>query len=257
MADEDDLALSEAPDETLDAPEPDEAPLSPVEEIAAKIGWSPKDKWQGEPDKWRPADEFIIAGRDIQQSSARELRAMREQMERLNGVTETIVRDKVAEAREQWEARLAQAVDDGDLAAVKLAGEQLAKVDTPRRDGPDPTAAAWVARNEWFNTDPLAQMRAKEVAERLAKQGMGVKDQLDGAERIVRKEFPELFPAPAKPAPGVQTGTGRPSNPTNRIKGFAHMPDEAQKMALDYKERHGVPTEDFAKRYWANRGATK
>ena len=254
MADELDPLPDEGAEEQLGTPVDDDAQPSPVEELAGKIGWSPKDQWKGDPDKWRPADEFIIAGRDIQQTTSRELRAVREQMERLSGVTETIVRDKVAERDAYWENRLTQAVDDGDHAAAKEATRELAKSEAGRQAPPDPTVSQWVAKNDWFNTDPLAALRAREISDRLGKAGVPVPEQLTQIDRAMRKEFPELFPAPAKTAPGTQTGSGRPASPTNRIKGYAHMPDDAQKMAMDYKERHGVPTEEFAKRYWANRG---
>ena len=252
MADED-LALEGAEADGAQALEAnDEA--NPVEALASELGWAPKEQFRGDPEKWKPADQFIRDGRDIQQGSARELRAMREQMERLSGVTETIVRDKVAERDAYWEAKLDKAVDDGDHEAKAEALKAIRESAAPRQSAPDPTVSQWVAKNDWFNTDPLAALRAREISDRLGKAGVPVPEQLTQIDRAMRKEFPELFPAPAKQAPGTQTGNGRPASPTNRIKGYAHMPDDAQKMAMDYKERHGVPTEEFAKRYWANRG---
>ena len=253
MAEELDPPLVEDAEEQLDTPVDDAGP-DPIADLASKIGWSPKDQWKGDPEKWRPADEFIIAGRDIQQTTSRELRAVREQMERLSGVTETIVRDKVAERDAYWRDQHAKAVEDGDVAAAEKASEERGKIarEASPESRPDPTAAQWVAKNEWFNTDPLAQMRAKEVAERLAKQGLGIAEQLAGAERMARKEFPELFPVAAKPAPGTQTGQGRPASVSNRVKGFADMPAASQEIAKDYQRRHGLKLEDFAKSYWAD-----
>jgi len=30
-----------------------------LEDVAARMGWSPRDQWKGDPDKWKPASEFV------------------------------------------------------------------------------------------------------------------------------------------------------------------------------------------------------
>lgn len=250
MAELDD-ALEGADDgaQVADPPENQEPPHEPTaSEIAAELGWKPQEEWTGEPDKWKPADQFIRDGREIQQTTARELKAMREQMERLGGVTETIVKDKVAEAQAQWEARLAQAVDEGDTeTALKLANKRPAEVPTP--SGPDSSVQQWVGRHKWFTEDPLAASVAREVSDRLAKDGYSTADQLAAAEREVKRRFPEHFPQ-AKQPPATQTAATRNANPSNREKGFNDMPAASQQIARDFQRRHGMKLEDFAKSYW-------
>lgn len=225
----------------------------PIANLARDLGWTPKEEWHGEPDKWKPAEQFIRDGREIQQSTSRELKTVREQLERIGNVTETIVRDKVAERDAYWQQQFNQAVEDGDTekATALLDKRPVAQ---PAQQGPDPQVSAWVAKNPWFNTDPLAQARAQELSERL--KHLPVPDQLAQVERAVRKEFPEHFPK-AKDPPATQTGAARNPNPSNRQKGFADMPDAAKKMALDYEERLKVSKEDFAKSYWSKREGVK
>ena len=254
MAD-DDLALEGegAQVEEADTAPTDDTP-EPIANLARDLGWTPKEDWQGDPDKWKPADQFIRDGREIQHTTARELRSLREQMDRMSGVTETIVHDRVAAARSQWEADMARAVEDGDTAAaLKLARQEpQAK---PVNGGPDPVVSQWVAKNEWFTADPLAKARAEEISNRLAH--LPVSEQLAQVERAIRKEFPEHFPAPAKQPTATQTGASRNPNPSNRAKGFADMPAASQQVALDYEKRLGVPKETTAKSYWAEQERVK
>jgi hypothetical protein len=223
----------------------------PIAKLATDLGWTPKDQWAGDPEKWKPAEQFIRDGRDIQQTTSRELRSLREQMERIGGVTEAIVQDKLAERDAEWQRKMTQAVDDGDTeTALKLA-DQRPKAKANGGPGADPQVAEWVDKNAWYNTDPLAQARATELSDRLAH--LPVPEQLKQVERAIRKEFPEHFPAPTKQPPATQTGGSRNPNPSNRVKGFAQMPDDARTLALDYEERLGVKKEDFAQSYWRNR----
>lgn len=219
----------------------------PIANLARDLGWTPKDEWQGEPDKWKPAEQFIRDGRDIQQSTSRELRSMREQMERIGGVTETIVKERVERARAQWERELDQATEEGDTARVRELARQEPR--PPATQGADPSVAAWVAKNEWFNKDPLAQARAKELSDKLSH--LPVPEQLAQVERAIRKEFPENFPASAKAPPATQTGQSRVAAPGNRVKGFADMPPASQQAAMEFEKMNNLPKEEFAKRFWA------
>jgi hypothetical protein len=246
---EEDLALEgdgAQVEETAAEQQTDETP-EPIANLARDLGWTPKEEWHGEPEKWKPAEQFIRDGREIQQTTSRELRALREQMDRVAGVTSQIVTDKVAERDAYWKAQFNQAVEDGDTeAANKLLDQRpAAKVQT----GADPSVASWVAKNEWFNKDPLAQTRAQELSNKLAH--LPVPEQLAQVERAIRKEFPEHFPAPAKQPPATQTGSSRAAAPGNRVKGFADMPAASQQAALEFERLNKVPKEDFARSYWA------
>ncbi len=256
MADELDPAL-EVADEQLDTPVIEEAaPTRTIEEIASKIGWAPKESWKGDPDKWRSAEDFLIVGADAQKGLTTKLKSIEQQVERFGRIAGSIAEEKAAERDAYWKAQQVKAVDDGDQeAADKAVAERvkIAQEASPAAKGPDPTAAAWVAKNEWFNTHPRAAAAAKEVAAKLAADGYDVETQLREAEAEVRERYPHLFKGPAKPAPGVQTGHGRPASASNRAKGFADMPAESQQMARDMVRRNpSVTLEAIAKSYWGD-----
>lgn len=229
---------------------------NPIEALAADLGWTPKDKFRGDAEKWKPADEFIRASRDINQNLHREIRGLRDQVGQMATVSSRILADKIAERDSYWQGIHEKAVEDGDKDLARRAVSELGKIEEEKRTAtPEstlpPETAAFVERNsKWFNVDPLATMRAQEVAEALAKRGIPVAEQLTQAERAIRKEFPEHFPTAAKQPAAVQTGQARNPGTGSRKKGFADMPAESQKMAQTYKEEHGIPLEKFAESYW-------
>lgn len=253
LAPEGSEALELAPD--TGAPGAPETNADPIANLASELGWVPQDQFKGDPDKWRPADEFIRTGRDIQQTTSRELRSLREQMERIGGVTTQIVQDKVAERDAYWRTQFNQAVEEGDTERAAQLVEQRPKAQPQAGQTPAETQE-WIGKNEWFNKDPLAQARAIEICERL--KHLPVPEQLAQAERGIRKEFPEHFAAPAKQPPGVQTAQSRKAAPSNRAKGFGDMPAESQQIAKDMVRRNPSLTLDaFAKSYWADMNNTR
>jgi hypothetical protein len=235
-------------------PPADETP-EPIANLARDMGWTPKDDWHGDPEKWKPAEQFIRDGRDIQQSTSRELKTVREQLERIGGVTETIIRDKVAERDAYWKTQFNQAVEDGDTEKANQLLDQRPTAQ-PAQQGPAPEVTAWVAKNPWFNTDPLAASVAREVSAR--NQALPVAEQLAAAEKEVKRRFPEHFAPAAKAPPATQTGAARNANPSNRQKGFADMPGESQAVARDMVKRNpSLTLEAFAKSYWEQEGVKR
>lgn len=229
----------------------------PIEELASKMGWAPKDQFRGNQDDWKPADEFILASKDINRNLSKELRGMRDQIDRVTRTSAQILEDKLAEKDAYWRGIHAKAVEDGNVELAERASDERGKIreakSGPQDNGEPPETAEFRSRNvSWFGSNTPATIRAMEVAEQARKLGKDVSGQLDAAEQVVRREFPELFKtASGKAAPVTQTGTSRAAPTSSRTKGFNDMPPESQKMARDYQEKHGVKVEDFAKSYWA------
>jgi hypothetical protein len=245
-----------AEDVIVETPEEQQAEPGPVEALAAKAGWVPKDQFRGNADSWKPADEFLLVGKDAARSMSRELKGVRDEVSRIARASAQITADKVAERDTYWRGIQAKAVEEGDNDTVeKAVGERLKlkAVSQPDADAPPPETRDFMDKNKaWFGVDPLATMRAKQIAEGLAKEGVSVPDQLRHVERAIKKEFPEHFAAAAKQPAGVQTGRSRNANNASAKKAFADMPQASQDMARDQLRRNGVPLEKTAESYWAD-----
>lgn len=256
MADED-LAL-EGDDAQVedtgadDTTQTDDTP-EPIANLARDLGWTPRDEFRGDPEKWKPAEQFIRDGRDIQRSLADQLKGIKSEVERFGRVSAQLVEDKVAERDTYWKAQFKEAVDVGDLEAADKARRELTRLETSAPQGDASVVNDWRAKNPWYDSDPAAQIRAQEVAARAAAMNKTPAEQLAAAEAIIRKEFPEHFAAPAKRPPATQTGQTRTATVTNRAKGFADMPAESQRMAKEMVARNpSVTLEAIANSYWAD-----
>jgi hypothetical protein len=108
-------------------------------------------------------------------------------MKRSNQAAAAALEDERRRGREEAEreAREAAAAGDPDraAAAVKKAVEA----------GPPPETVAWINRNGWFNEDPVAQAAAVAEVNRMAARGATNMEQLEAAEALVKKRFPEYF----------------------------------------------------------------
>lgn len=236
-----------------------------VEDIAMKLGWSPKDKWRGADDGWRDAATFLEHTASEQKSLRRTVKEMRDTVSRMSSA-QTAAMDRALDAQKrQLEAKWEQAVEDGDKQAAKAAERELKQIER-QQDSEEPVVASFVDRNKgWFQKDSEATAYAIAQSQRLASDGLDKAAQLEEVERLTKKRFPELFddePAPKKAAPSVLSTNSRAASARPRERGFADLPADAKaawaKFDHDFKRRgfaDGYPKDDYAKEFWGNQAA--
>ncbi len=233
-----------------------------LEEVARQTGWVPQDEYKGDASKWRPAHEFILHGRDIQQRVSSELREVKQTLDTVVKTSAQIAADRLESQKRELSAKFQTAVDDGDPKAAYEASQQLGQIDQRLKETSAPPAPpqdvqAFATKNAgWFNVDPAATALAIGMSNKLSH--LPVAEQLQHAEQEVRRVYPHLFadsPAPqtSQPKPQAQTRqpTSRTAAPPARAKGFADMPPAAQKVAKDMADRGVIPNaEAYASGYW-------
>lgn len=226
-----DTAATEAPiDEApaLDAAIDTAPPAEPtVPELAAKMGWTPKEQWRGSPEKWVPAHEFLEGAVNVNQRLRSDIRAVRHETDKLARSTAAIVERQVAERVAMAEARFNAAVEAGDTQAARAATREI---DAARAAAPvDNPEERFAEANPWYGKNDEATAFAVGISQRLASQGKSVSEQLEAAEAGVRKRFPELYDAPpAKGPPAVNAPATRTAAPSNRAKGVNDLPASAR-----------------------------
>jgi hypothetical protein len=236
---------------------------SPYADLAQKIGWVPRDQFTGPPEAWKPADQFIIDGRDIQRETSARLKGVEAKLDTLTKTSASIAEQTINERVEALRTQHTEAVEAGDAdQALKIARTiDTTLAATPANNGPSPEAQAFAERNSsWFNKPGFEYetSRAFEICRTLAAQGYtDHTTQLRIAEQRLRQENPKLFKdnlnGTRKDPPGVNAPGSRGAAPTNRQKGFADMPKEAQDIARDMVERKVIKsTDDYTRNYFAN-----
>lgn len=236
-----------------DAEAEPEAPPT-VEELAESIGWTPKDRFKGNPDNWKPAAEFIKAGRNESRNLKAKLDRVEQTLDTVAKTTGAVVAEQIAKKHAQLEAQYAAAVERGDPDEAWKAANQIMRLqDTaqPAAAQPSQSTVEWAERNQWMKTDPVARARAIQVADLYAREGASAEQQTSAAEQIIRREFPHHFAGNERAAEvnGVRT---RASGGAKRGTTAADMPKEAQKIADDLVERGLIPDrEAYARNYFA------
>jgi hypothetical protein len=256
---EDDLPPDEGVADAIAAPADDtidDAPTPPtVEDLAGEMGWRPQDEWRGDPEKWKPAHEFMRATVDVNRKVTNRLKGVEEQLATMARTSATLTERAVADERQRILDARKEAIDMGDHAAVDAADEALRELPKIQPvDAPPPETLDFMERNAWFGKDAEASAWAFNRAEELRKQGLGTTRQLAIVEREAKGLFPELFPE-AKPKAKVADLTP-PGNRGGKTaaRGFSAMPAAAQSAALDYEKKGVCTKEQYAATYFEEGG---
>ena len=240
------------PVEAAEATSPD-----PTEVKARDMGWQPRDKWKGEPDKWKPADEFVRRGEEVLpfvQKENRELKAKLASLEKNTATTIARIERMSAlglqKQREQlaanWEAEKDRRVELGDTkgykavdAAQKAALRAFDAEAAPAADVADipdkEVIEAWTKANPWFTKSPMLRGAADEVFDELSAEmpGASMEERLAETRARVASQFPDKFGVKkGNGASRVEGSNGRGANggdPGGELWG--RVPSEARAMA--------------------------
>lgn len=264
-----DVAHAEEPKE--EKPQSNEA-----ETEARRLGWVDKEEFRGDPDKWRPAEEFLDRGKRILPIVLRD----NEKLQRKIGSLESKIADfaKTSEemvayhrkaeersyqrAKAEFDAKIEQAAQNADLPAVRAAMAERDALDKSRPEKAeekkpvpqvDPKLMDWISDNPWFNADRLLNTFASEAYDQLFKSapGMSVDDRLAETKRLTIEKFPEKFGINTnrEAASKVSAPTGG-SGGRKRSRGYDDLPDDARKACDNFvRTIPGYKREDYIKDY--------
>lgn len=253
-------------DADSDATPPDPVELTDVEKVAQDIGWKPKDSYKGDPEKWRPADEYIRQSKNIEGTLKDSIKDLRSTVDRMANASAKQTERALQEQAARFEAQLDQAVEDGDKEAARDLRKAIAKTEreiesVAKADDPE---ERFSKDNPWYGKDDDATAYAVAISQREAAKGKSVEDQLKAATDGVRKRFPELFEdgekrqtlkappavnAPASRSTGQRRGTAYADLPAD-VKAAADKYADlfARKFSMDPAKAKA----DYAKDYFAN-----
>lgn len=246
--------LENAPSNDQDAgatpPEPRE--LTAVEQKAAEQGWVPQDEWEGDPEQWRPAKEFLDRGELFKkiEDQNRTIKEFKRALEDLKGHHAKTRETEYKRALEALKAQKKAALEEGDAAAVIEIDDQIDLVkdeqsklrqsaETQPEPGVNPEFAAWMDKNKWYETSQPMRAYADALGRDLAFKGLSPSEVLAEVERQVRQEFPNKFTNPNRQKPGsVEGSTNKGGKGNNDLV----LSDEERRVMQRFV-RTGVMTE--------------
>lgn len=253
-----------------------------VEAKARSMGWSPREKWRGDPAQWVDAAEFVERGERIlpilkatnhqleQKTVALETanRELSSQIEELRGSMDEFVtaqremlKDRLAQQRAEIRKQLREAREAGDDDAIDRLEQSLDTNDEqrkkleeakpPEKKGtppppPDPIYEAWQSRNPWFGGKSREDQRKTALAMQFGREAVQAKLQGDDFFNYIDEEMSKVATADGPRAAGSKTENGRPSGaPSAGGSAFNKLPPEAQAQAKRDAARFVGPNKVF------------
>lgn len=230
------------PEVKQDTPPVEKPQLTEIESRAQEQGWRPKDEWDGDPEAWRPAKEFLDRGElfkkiDDQNRTIKEFRKTLEEFSKHHAK----VRDaEYRRAIEDLKAAKKVAIHEDDVDAQVEIDEKLQMVRQVASTAPpiavphveevvNPVFNAWQERNSWYTHNEAMRAYADRVGNKLGAQGgKSPQEILDEVERQVKKEFAHKFENPNRSrAAAVE---GNTSKGTSKKETFV-LNDEERRAA--------------------------
>ena len=187
----------------------DEAKEVTVEGLARDMGWADQEEWKGDPDQWRPAEDFIRAAQSISQDKGSEILDLKSKIDGLTGELRSMgvnqaqqIKAATDAARDRLQRERSQAVEEGDAEKFHVVDQQLRSIP----EQPDPEVARrhqdfqsgltkFMEHNSWYQTDLAMQTYANTVGQNLANANPQIDpdNYYDTVEELVRTQFPTKF----------------------------------------------------------------
>lgn len=210
---------------------------------AIEQGWKPKEEYQGDPDKWKPAKEFVERGELFKKidTMGKELKETRRALQMLkehhNKVKEVEYSKAVNELKQLQKKHLEEGNSDGYLETTELLtdlkAEQKARevVEAVTPAQPDPRFISWVEDNKWYNNNPEMRQYADSIGMGYASTHRNVspEDVLIYVTKEVKERFKDKFINPNR-AKSTLVGSSNTSAGTSTKNDIELTDDERRVM---------------------------
>jgi hypothetical protein len=199
--------------------------LTPVQQEALEQGWVPKDEFDGDPERFVDAAEFLRRGElfrkiESQSKETKHLKAALAEMARHNA---KIREQEYARAVADLKAQKKAALSEGDADKVVEIDDQLDLVKDQQRQATQqavqqaipqevhPELQNWISNNSWYETNKGMRGWADARGAELAEEGKSPREVLKALEKEVKDRFKEKFTNPNRERAGAVEGVrGRP-----------------------------------------------
>lgn len=194
--------------EVADTPQYTEA-----ETKAMNDGWVPKDQWQGDPEDWVPARQFLKNGELFGRINTykHKIQNLEKSVTALVKHNETVFDAGYKAAEAELKAQRREALRDGDVEAVEKIEEKLDELKVEREEKKEefkqevqapamhPSWEPWVERNSWYSQDAALRGYADGIASDIvasaqrAGRSIEFDKLLTEVSRKVKEQFPNKF----------------------------------------------------------------
>jgi len=228
------------------------------ESEASEQGWTPKENWKGPEEKWTDAQTFVERGEQIAgilksknvklEDRIHRLEESNRQFGEYHKQTLETQQRKNAETIQELEAKVAQAITDGDGAEYTRANREIQSL---KSEAPAPTNdAEWsrrsqefISENEWYNKDPKLRQYADDISDRIRSISTSEVDYFSKLTAEVKEAHPNAFENPNKSRANTVENAGQLSTTNSKDHTYDNLPPDA-KSACDKFVKDGFTTRE-------------
>jgi hypothetical protein len=157
---------------------------------ALKLGWVPKEKFRGNPERWVDAKAYVDRGNEvlpIVKAQLRKTEAELEEFKKTSAEWRTFSEAHTERQVNEWKAKYEEAVRDKSAALTQGDGEKFVEAEARQKQleaekpqppkteatkGPDPEFKAWLDENPWYVSDRKKRLKADLIGADLVQDGL-------------------------------------------------------------------------------------
>lgn len=243
-----------------------------IAEKARQMGHISQDDWIAkgkDPEKWRPAAEFVERSENIIPIMRKEMEKLRSELKIATAYNkqeiEQVRKQAHDEAMRQYQAKILEleqkeldAFKNGDADAfvsVKNERAQLKKPEQPENNNnEDPFFTNWKDKNPWYTADKELADYADFISHKIVQEHHGNIGKIDLAEEMTNRTksaFPHKFDNPRRKEVGAVEGSNNISSENKGAKTFKDLPDSARATYKRLAEKFKAQGREFTKEQYA------
>lgn len=222
------------------------------EEKARPKGWRPLEEWDGDPEEWVDAKEFIrrVPLFEKNHKLSKKVKDLEKTLFELKGHMGKVGEAAYNKAVNDLMAQRDAAIDDGDKEQVKAIDKAIKEAETLKPDESDkvhPAITAWEADNgEWFYKDQeIADFGMAYFQRYLARSPGKFEEGLEAMETAIKKAYPEKFENPKRKAPPVVEAGAAQGAKKKYTR--ADLSDDQRKVMGNFVRQGIMSEEDYIK----------
>lgn len=219
---------------------------------ARESGWTPKEDFKGDPEKWVDAKEWVERAPlfDEMKKLRRKAKALEGTVNQLKDHYQRVEENAYKRAVDTLKAEKMKALEEGDHKRVMEVDDELdelrnKKVQTVQAPQVDPAYERWLESNTWYDTNAELREYADFVGLRYAREnpGKSPEEYWDYAARRTREQFPDRFQNARRSSPSPVEGGSKNTTTRGGKPRWSELPEHFQK-AGDRFVRQGVMTRE-------------
>jgi len=245
-----------------------------TEDKAREKGWRPQEEYEGDPEEWVDASEFLKREPLYKalHKANREIKRLKEMNVEVKKLFDDVKKTSKETAMKELKAQFEQAAQNNDVAAAIDARDAMKELEKEPESKKESTADneifnEWVSENSWYTTDT----NLKRIADRLGQVLYAEDPSRDMYElytevtKTIKERYPDKFMNPNRKKPtSVNEPTKRTASNNNngsksKLPTFKQLPEDAKaaarKLIKSKTNPNGMFTEEeFMTQYIAGSG---